>query len=822
MSSKSRRDFLVTAGIAIPSALSLSRTSSSAPPDHGSAENDGDPARGSAPCVSAQLPASWSIQLSPDGRYVELSYNGLPRISGLKISVNSSGRDFSSDEPGNRLRIEDSGKNWIVSVAAATPWTFLIGRAGPSIVVSLDDRNGEGRTTVTALVHAGSDPVHARLDGVEDGVLQMKSGPALSTRNNAVFDRFRDEAIKVLARETTFSSSGAEIRVSASGTLNAAPFCRFEIVDNVFSRRLPFYRPLDKALWPQAPVGWCSWYYYFVRVTEQDILANATAVAKDFKKFGLEYCLIDSGWQLDGDGESGNPIGGSWSTPNSKFPHGMKWIAGEIQGLGLKPGLWLSAFGNSDPAFYENHKTWFLHDSDGNPNVGSWFGKYVADFSNPDLQQHLREVYRQHTTEWGYDYFKLDGENDTRDIWAAHRTRAYDPTLEPNDAFRSALQQIRKGMEARPHIFFSACGPVYPTQSAGIAQAARLGGDVVADGEPPSFRGVRTMLDAVRRGYFTHNIMWYGDPDVLVVRPPLPLHEARTWTSALGLTGQLVMLSDNMGALPEERKELLRKILPPSDITPMDLYPLAGDAECWVLHVQRSFGSWAVAGLFNWDSDGQEMLDSDLARAASVLSHNDALLGSHHSWEETMAICSRIEKVVALNQSYEAISNKPPGLELIPVPISLVPPPPRKLTLDFAKAGFENGRPYLLFDFWEQKFLGKVSNSYSINLPSHASAVISLRPDLDRPQVIGTDRHVTMGGVELLDESWNAGKKMLSLHIQTVDNYTSVFTVHAGTHRLTKALTSDAIIGTTSESGLVTLRVTSHTGGEKHIDIQFD
>ena len=410
----------------------------------------------------------------------------------------------------------------------------------------------------------------------------------------------------------------------------------------------------------------------------------------------------------------------------------------------------------------------------------------------------------------------------TRAIWAAHRTRAYDPTLEPNDAFRSALQQIRKGMDARPHIFFSACGPVYPTQSAGIAQAARLGGDVVADGEPPSFRGVRTMLDAVRRGYFTHNIMWFGDPDVLVVRPPLPLHEARTWTSALGLTGQLVMLSDNMGALPEERKELLRKILPPSDITPMDLYPLAGDAECWVLHIQRSFGSWGVAGLFNWDADGQEMMDSDLASAASVLSHNDALLGSHHSWEETMAICSRIEKVVALNQSYEAISNKPAGLELIPVPISLVPRPPRKLTLDFAKAGFEKGRPYLLFDFWEQKFLGKVSNSYSINLPSHASAVISLRPDLDRPQVIGTDRHVTMGGVELLDESWNAGKKMLSLNIQTVDNYTSVFTVHAGTHRLTKALTSDAIIGTTSESGLVTLRVTSHTGGEKHIDIQFD
>src|SRR2546426_4711096 len=118
----------------------------------------------------------------------------------------------------------------------------------------------------------------------------------------------------------------------------------------------------------------------------------------------------------------------------------------------------------------------------------------------------------------------------------------------------------------------------------GIAQAARLGGAAVGEKEPPSFRGVRTALDAMRRGYWTHNIAWFGDPDVLAVRPPLNDDEARTWTSILGLSGQLLMLSDDMAALPNDRREMIRKIIPVADITPMELYPAATDRPIWMLH----------------------------------------------------------------------------------------------------------------------------------------------------------------------------------------------------------------------------------------------
>jgi hypothetical protein len=51
------------------------------------------------------------------------------------------------------------------------------------------------------------------------------------------------------------------------------------VIDRVYSRRLPFYKTLDKKKWPTAPAGWRSWYYYFARVSDQDIVQNAAAVA---------------------------------------------------------------------------------------------------------------------------------------------------------------------------------------------------------------------------------------------------------------------------------------------------------------------------------------------------------------------------------------------------------------------------------------------------------------------------------------------------------------------------------------------------------------
>jgi Melibiase/Alpha galactosidase C-terminal beta sandwich domain len=754
---------------------------------------------------------AWSARLSQDLHTITLGYGGATWVARMRVVVTAGSSLLSSTAPGSRLAAAPSSQpgQTLFKVEGPKSYEIVLTSDGTTMEVSLKGfpTGGEAQAAIVADIEGGPDPIQARLQGSADGVMQMVSGRAASTLNDCVYDRFRDQALQVLARDTSFSTTAKGFRVSATDPLGHAPHCRFRVVNHVMGRRLPFFAPLDKKKWPGTPVGWISWYDYFSHITEKEIVENAKAAAAYYKPFGLKYCLVDAGWQADGDGENGSPIGGDWNAWNKKFPHGMKWLADQIHDQGLYAGLWLSAFGNADEQFYDIHPDWFLHDASGNGKLGTWFGTYVADFSNPALKKYLFDTYRDHELNWGYDYFKLDGENDTRDIWAKNRARAYDPTLDANTAFRQALSLIREAMDARPGIFFSACGPVYPTEAMGIAQAGRLAGDVVGDGEPPSFRGVREALAGIRRGYYTHNIAWYGDPDALVVRPPLTLQEARTWTSILGLTGQVLMLGDDETKLPPARRDMVRKIMPVADITPMDLYPFETDRPVWVLHLHRPFGSWAVVGLFNWSEGPDEMPASMQTGAGNILGRDDELLGTHREYGQQLAISSKLDNAEKQNQALATASSKPPGLQLLPVPSFLNAPAPQKIVLNFAKAGLDPGRDYLLFDFWKQKFLGKVRGEYSVTLPPHDCQVISARPDEGHPQLIGTDRHITMGGVEIANEVWDAAKKQLRIKASLVENYPTTLTIYTAGATLKSQRVEDARVRALGR-GNKTVRVT--------------
>jgi hypothetical protein len=770
---------------------------------------------------------AWTVGLSSDGHFVELSYRGEKKVTELSVELGSAGKKLSSVTKGEKLNLAEGTKpsEVVVKVPSETSFEIELRSEDSSIVILLRGPAGlnSGRGVVHARLHAGSEPLQVRIDGEEDGIQQMVSGRGVSQLNDSVFDRFRDEALRVLARETHFSPAADGFRVAAGGWFaDNEPICRFKIVDRVYENRLPYYKPLDKQRWPKVPVLWSSWYYYFAHVKEEDILRNAAAVARDYKPFGLGYVLVEAGWQVAGDGVDLNPIGGNWTEPNEKFPHGMKWLADRIHDQGLKAGLTLMEFSEADEKFYHAHPKWFLHDETGNAKLGGWYGTYIADFSNPVVKKYLFDLYRMYLLKWGYDYIKLDGENDTRDLFAKQRARAYDPTLDANTAWRMAFGLIRGALDSKPNVFLGACGPVYPTEAMGIAQSARLGDDVVADVEQPSFRGVRTALDAIRRGYYTHNIAWYGDPDVLVVRPPLTDDEARTWTSILGLTGQHLMLSDDMEALPENRRDMLRKIIPVADISPMDLYPAAADRYIWMLHIARPFGAWAVAGLFNWDSDGREMSARDESESYQILQRNDMLLGIHSPYRALLAKASVVRDALEENRRLEALASKPPGLQLLPVPAYLMPPAPRRLELNFGKVGLDPGGEYLLFDFWKQQFLGKIQGEYTVELPAHACQLVSIRTAENRPQLIGTDRHVTMGGVELQDEHWDPVAKELRVKVGLVENYATTLTVYTSASRFKEARASGANIQVTTEGDIIRAKLISPRSADVKVILCFE
>lgn len=83
-------------------------------------------------------------------------------------------------------------------------------------------------------------------------------------------------------------------------------------------------------------------------------------------------------------------------------------------------------------------------------------------------------------------------------------------------------------------------------------------------------------------------------------------------------------------------------------------------------------------------------------------------------------------------------------------------------SIPLAQLGIVKGK-YHAFDFWNQKYLGIVDSKVSFEaLDEGHCQVISLRPVLDRPQILGTERHISQGAFDLDAVKWDAAKNNLS------------------------------------------------------------
>jgi hypothetical protein len=74
---------------------------------------------------------------------------------------------------------------------------------------------------------------------------------------------------------------------------------------------IKFFSPIDKSVFPLPPSGWCSWYFYYQEIDENEIKQNAKWIADNLKDFGAEYVQIDDGWQGTGHGLGENR---DWTT----------------------------------------------------------------------------------------------------------------------------------------------------------------------------------------------------------------------------------------------------------------------------------------------------------------------------------------------------------------------------------------------------------------------------------------------------------------------------------------------------------------------------
>jgi hypothetical protein len=162
---------------------------------------------------------------------------------------------------------------------------------------------------------------------------------------------------------------------------------------------------------------------------------------------------------------------------------------------------------------------------------------------------------------------------------------------------------------------------------------SRTGGDVIL-----GWDGFLEAVRATMSNYYLHNIVWYCDPDVMLLRTPLTLDQARAWATLQGLTGQALMASDRMPDLSEERVEILKRVFPALDIRPLDLFPSTINKKIWDLKISHLGRNYDVVGVFNFKQDNREnvlLKWSDLGLPENVPVHifdfwNDEYLGA---WE---------------------------------------------------------------------------------------------------------------------------------------------------------------------------------------------
>jgi len=359
---------------------------------------------------------------------------------------------------------------------------------------------------------------------------------------------------------------------------------------------IEYYQPLDKSVFPLPPSGLCTWYYYYQDINEDEVKGNARWIAENLKDYGAQVVQIDDGWQKET--KEGGHGSRDWTGVDKAFPSGMAALAAYIKSLDLTPGIWIAPHGQSNEEVVQNSPGVFLFQPDGTSASESWEGKFLVDPSSPEAHAYLEELFRT-LCDWGYDYFKIDGQTVVVNEYRRTGPFMKNPG-DPDDLYRTTLATIRETIG--PDRYLLGCWGT-PFEGVGYMNGSRTGGDVVG-----GWSGFLGALRATMRGYFSHNIFWYADPDVLLVRPPLTLDQARVWASLQGLTGQALLSSDRLMDLSEDRVEILRRVFPAVDIRPLDLFPSARNTRIWDLkgaHLDRHYD---VIGVFNFGEDRPEQI----------------------------------------------------------------------------------------------------------------------------------------------------------------------------------------------------------------------
>lgn len=321
------------------------------------------------------------------------------------------------------------------------------------------------------------------------------------------------------------------------------------------------------------PAVFCTWYYYGLTVTYEDVKTNLDIIKE--RKLPFDVYQIDEGWEV---------TLGEWK-PNHKFPVSMKQVAEEIKEAGLVPGIWTSPFiAHETASIWKIHPNWRLNDKEGNPCIFPMNDDFyhVLDITNPATYAYFTELYQMLTKDWGYTYHKLDF---TRAAVIYEDADFFDKTITLAEAYYKAVAAIREGMGE--DAYFLMCGGLYDP-IIGLVDAQRTGSDVLSMWSSNINKNGKTAPYTIKQSCFRYymNHWWDNDPDALMIRINENmernlrltyglLNDEEVKTSVLNqfMGGGIMCTTEPLDKICEERLLEYRRLLPvlPSKVRPISL-----------------------------------------------------------------------------------------------------------------------------------------------------------------------------------------------------------------------------------------------------------
>jgi len=162
-------------------------------------------------------------------------------------------------------------------------------------------------------------------------------------------------------------------------------------------------------------MGWSSWSFVRRNPTEANIIAQADAMKNSgLAAHGYQYVNLDDFFmKCDSNGPvvDGN---GRWVVDTNRFPHGLKFVADHIHGLGLKfglyvtPGIPANAVAKNTPIAGTSLHAKDIADTSKTEKNYNCKHMYYIDYSKPGSQEYVNSFANLYAS-WGVDYLKIDG-----------------------------------------------------------------------------------------------------------------------------------------------------------------------------------------------------------------------------------------------------------------------------------------------------------------------------------------------------------------------------------------------------------------------------